>query len=59
MTRRIFMTALALAAFGLSAWILLKALVAEALTGQVFFAVMPLLMLGGLAWNARARDPNP
>ncbi len=53
------MTALALAAFGLSAWILLKALVAEALTGQVFFAVMPLLMLGGLAWNARARDPNP
>jgi hypothetical protein len=59
MTRRIFMTGLAVVAFGLGGSILITALIADALTGQVFIAVMPLLILGGIAWNGRARDPKP
>lgn len=59
MARQLFLTTLALGAFALAAWVLIAALRADAVTGEVFFAIMPLLMLGGIAWNARARGPKP
>ena len=49
--RRLFFLALA----GLSAagavWVLVAAIRAEQLTGQVFFAMLPLLMLFAISWQ--------
>ncbi len=49
--RRIFLVLLALASAGATLWVLAAAVRADKLTGQVFFAVMPLLMLFGIAWK--------
>lgn len=49
--RKIFLALLALVSAGLAGWVLIAALVADELSGQVFFAVMPLAMLFGIAWN--------
>lgn len=49
--RRAFLWALAIASAGLALWVLGAALVADKLTGQVFFAILPLVMLFAIAWN--------
>lgn len=56
--RRIFLILLALASGGATLWVIAAAAMAEKLTGQVFFAVLPLVMLFGLAWNGLTRKPD-
>ena len=49
--RRAFLVLLALASAAGAAWVLIAAVRAHALSGQVFFAILPLAMLFGLAWK--------
>lgn len=49
--RRIFLGLLALASAAGAVWVLVAAAMAEKLSGQVLFAVLPLVMLFGLAWK--------
>jgi fucose permease len=51
MSRRLLLALLALASVGGALWVLVAAARADALSGQVFFAVLPLAMLFGLAWR--------
>ncbi|MAM61122.1 hypothetical protein [Maritimibacter sp. UBA3975] len=50
--RRILLTLLALASAGLAAYVLIEAILTEHLTQQVFYAVLPLVLLFSIAWNA-------
>ena len=56
--RRIFLTLLALLSGGAALWVLIEAALYDKLSGQVFFAVLPLVMLFGIAWKGLtgARD---
>lgn len=56
--RRIFLIVLALATAGATLWVLITAIMAEKLTGQVFFAVLPLIMLFGIAWTGLTRKAD-
>jgi len=49
--RRLFFLALAGLSAAAALWVLVAALRADQLTGQVFFAVLPLVMLFGIAWS--------
>ena len=50
--RYIFMLVLLIACIGLGLWLLAAAALAGKLTGQVFFALLPLVMLGSIAVRA-------
>ncbi|RME16880.1 MAG: hypothetical protein D6801_04580 [Alphaproteobacteria bacterium] len=52
MGRRILLLALALGSAGLALFVLGDALVHDALSRQVIYAVLPLVMLCAIAWNA-------
>lgn len=56
--RRIFLILLALATAGATVWVIFAAAMAEKLSGQVFFAVLPLVMLFGVAWTGLTRKPD-
>ncbi len=49
--RRLFLWLLAAVSAAAAIWVLVAAMRAEALSGQVFFAVLPLLMLFSIAWR--------
>ncbi|GGD29230.1 hypothetical protein [Sinisalibacter lacisalsi] len=49
--RRLFFLALAGGSAAAALWLLASAIRADALSGQVFFALMPLAMLFGIAWQ--------
>jgi hypothetical protein len=49
--RRVFLLALAGGSAGLALWVLVAAALADKLSGQVFFAILPLVMLFGIAWR--------
>ncbi|MGR3363533.1 MAG: hypothetical protein ACU0CY_05065 [Maritimibacter harenae] len=53
--RRILLGLMAAATAGLALLVLGSALVAGKLTGQVFVAVLPLVILFTLAWNGLTR----
>ena len=53
--RRILLGLMAAATAGLALFVLGSALVAGKLTGQVFVAVLPLVILFTLAWNGLTR----
>ncbi|MZR12965.1 hypothetical protein GQE99_08030 [Maritimibacter sp. DP07] len=53
--RRILLGLMAAATAGLVLFVLGSALVAGKLTGQVFVAVLPLVILFTLAWNGLTR----
>jgi hypothetical protein len=56
--RRLFLGLLALASAAGAVWILFAATQAGALTGQVFFAILPLAMLFGIAWRGLTGRPD-
>ena len=49
--RQVFLGLLALLSAGAALWVLLAAARAGRLDGQVFFAIMPLALLFGVAWK--------
>lgn len=49
--RRLFLWALAGVSAGAALWLLVAAIRADALSGQVFFALLPLVMLFSIAWR--------
>jgi hypothetical protein len=49
--RKVFLTLLALGSGGLALWVLFEAVVSDHLTGQVFYAIVPLVMLVSVAVN--------
>ncbi len=49
--RKVLLVLLAVGSAGAALWVLIAAIRAEALSGQVFFAIMPLAMLFGIAWS--------
>lgn len=53
--RRILLGLMAAATAGLALFVLGSALAAGKLTGQVFVAVLPLVILFTLAWNGLTR----
>jgi hypothetical protein len=56
--RRLFLLALAGGSAVAALWVLVAAIRADALSGQVFFALMPLLMLFGIAWQKLTDKPD-
>lgn len=56
--RRLFLLALAGGSAVAALWVLIAAIRADALSGQVFFALMPLLMLFGIAWQKLTDKPD-
>lgn len=50
--RRAFMALLLAGSVGLAGWILFLAARSGHLSGQVFFTLLPFLMLAGIAWRA-------
>lgn len=51
LSRRLVLVVLALGSAALAIWVLIAAAEAGKLSGQVFFALMPLAMLFGIAWK--------
>lgn len=49
--RRIFLALMALATAGLAIYVLVEAIITDHLTQQVFYAVLPLVLLFSVAWN--------
>ena len=58
MTRKVFLALLALASAGLALYVLFEAVITDHLTQQVFYAVLPLVLLASVAVNGlkRPRD---
>ncbi|SMH58108.1 hypothetical protein [Maritimibacter sp. HL-12] len=56
--RRLFFLALAGGSALAAIWVLVAAIRADALSGEVFFALMPLLMLFGIAWQKLTDRPD-
>lgn len=54
--RRIFLALLALASVGLAAYVLIEAVVTDHLTQQVFYAILPLILLFSIAWNGLSKS---
>ncbi|MBL6426052.1 MULTISPECIES: hypothetical protein [Maritimibacter] len=49
--RRIFLALMALATAGLAIYVLVEAIITDHLTQQVFYAILPLVLLFSVAWN--------
>ncbi|WP_138423011.1 hypothetical protein [Maritimibacter alexandrii] len=49
--RRIFLALMALATAGLAFYVLVEAIITDHLTQQVFYAILPLVLLFSVAWN--------
>jgi hypothetical protein len=49
--RRIFLALMALSTAGLAIYVLVEAIITDHLTQQVFYAVLPLVLLFSVAWN--------
>lgn len=50
--RKLFMVALLLGSLGLGGWVLFAATTSGHLSSQVFWSLLPFLMLAGIAWRA-------
>lgn len=56
--RRLFLLALAGGSAAAALWVLVAAIRADALSGQVLFALAPLAMLFGVAWQKLTEKPD-
>lgn len=53
--RRIFLVLMAIATAGLALYVLVEAIITDHLTQQVFYAILPLVLLFTVAWNGLSR----
>lgn len=58
MARRLLLASLALASALLAGFVLVEAALTDHLTGQIFFAVLPLLMLFAISWKGLRRNSD-
>ncbi|MEC7764026.1 MAG: hypothetical protein VX874_19135 [Pseudomonadota bacterium] len=54
--RRIFLALMALATAGLALYVLVEAIITDHLTQQVFYAILPLVLLFSVAWNGLSKN---